>query len=158
MPIAKTVRNHLLKHRVDFEPVPHPRTFSSRETSRAAHVQEDHIAKAVLVKDRQGFAMVVIPGGNWVKMQALNDNTGREFELAQEADADELFNDCQSGAIPPLGPAYGIETFVDEELMSLANVFFEGGDHTHVVQVSGDAFRELLKGARCGHYSHNKSW
>jgi Ala-tRNA(Pro) deacylase len=155
MPIAETVRNYLVKHKVEFEPVPHPKTFSSRETANAAHVREDHIAKAVLVKDRAGFALVVIPGGYWVKLQALNNETDREFMLAEEAEADKLFSDCQSGAIPPLGPAYGIETFVDEDLMSLANVYFEGGDHTHVVQVSGKAFHELLKGARHGHYSHN---
>ncbi|WP_455208879.1 aminoacyl-tRNA deacylase [Kaarinaea lacus] len=155
MPIAETVRNYLHKHQVEFEPVPHPKTFSSRETARASHVREDHIAKAVLVKDRQGFALVVIPGSNWVKLQALNDELDREFVLADESDADDLFGDCQSGAIPPLGPAYGIETFVDEQLISLANVYFEAGDHTHIVQVSGDAFHDLLKGARHGHYSHN---
>ncbi|MCI0506120.1 MAG: YbaK/EbsC family protein [Gammaproteobacteria bacterium] len=155
MPIAETVRHYLMKHKVEFEPVPHPKTFSSRETAHAAHVREDHVAKAVIVKDNQGFAMVVIPGSNWVKLEAVNDELDREFVLAEESEVDELFGDCQSGAIPPLGPAYGMETLVDEELMSLANVFFEGGDHTHIVQVTGEAFHELLKGARHGHYSHN---
>jgi len=113
------------------------------------------IAKAVLVKDRQGFAMVVIPGSNWVKLQALQEEADRDFELADESDVDELFSDCQPGAIPPLGPAYGMETFLDEQLTSLANVYFEAGDHIHLVQVNGKAFHDLLKGARHGHYSHN---
>ena len=157
MSIAETVRHHLEKHQVDFEPVPHPKSYSSRETAQAAHVREDHVAKAVVVKDNEGFAMVVIPGNNWVKLEALNKELGRNFELAAESEAEQLFRDCQPGAIPPLGMVYGIDTFVDEQLMSLANVFFEGGDHTHLVQVSGQAFHELLKGARRGFYSHNES-
>ena len=157
MSLAETVRRYLTEHEVEFEPIPHPKTASSRETAHAAHVREDHVAKAVIIKDRQGIAMVVIPGSNWVKLEAINEELDRDFELAEEAEAEALFNDCQPGAIPPLGPAYGIETYVDEQLMSLANVFFEGGDHTHLVQVNGRAFHELLKGARHGHFSHNES-
>ena len=155
MSIAETVRKYLAEYDVEFEPVPHPKTYSSRETAQATHVREDHIAKAVLIKDSEGFAMVVIPGSNWVKLQALHDELGRDFELADESEVDKLFIDCKPGAIPPLGPAYGIETYLDEQLLSLANVFFEAGDHIHLVQVSGDAFHRLLKGARHGHYSHN---
>lgn len=156
MSLAETVRRYLTEHEVEFEPIPHPKTASSRETAHAAHVREDHIAKAVIIKDKQGFAMVVIPGSNWVKLEAINEELGRDFELAEEAEAEALFNDCQPGAVPPLGPAYGIETYVDEQLMSLANVFFEGGDHTHLVQVNGRGFHELLKGTRHGHFSHNE--
>jgi Ala-tRNA(Pro) deacylase len=157
MSLAETVRQYLMKHQVQFEPIPHPKTASSRETAHAAHVREDHVAKAVIVKDQQGYAMVVIPGSNWVKLEAVNREMDRDFALATESEAEALFKDCQPGAIPPLGLAYGIETCVDEQLLSLANVFFEGGDHTHLVQVNGQAFHELLKGARHGHFSHNES-
>jgi Ala-tRNA(Pro) deacylase len=37
----------------------------------------------------------------------------------------------------------------------LANVFFEAGDHKHLVHVTGEAFHLLLKGARHGFFSHN---
>ena len=54
----------------------------------------------------------------------------------------------------PLGPAYGIETFLDEALMSLANVYLEAGDHEHLVHIGGDDFKTLLSGVRHGFYSH----
>lgn len=155
MAIADTIRNYLTQNNVDFEPVPHPETCSSRETAQATHVRQDHIAKAVLLKDRKGYALVVIPGSNWVKLDALRNEAGREFELAEEDEADKLFADCKSGAIPPLGPAYEVETYLDEELLSLANVYFEAGDHIHLVEVSGEGFKHLLTGVRHGHYSHD---
>ena len=155
MAIADTVRNYLIQNDVDFEPVPHPKTYSSRETAQATHVREDHIAKAVLLKDQEGYAMVVIPGSNWVNLNALRDDAGRRFDLANEDEVDELFVDCNPGAIPPLGPAYGVKTYLDEQLLSLARVYCEAGDHLHLVEVSGEDFQRLLKGVRHGHYSHD---
>jgi Ala-tRNA(Pro) deacylase len=155
MAIAKTLESYLLQHEVEYDLVPHPKTYSSRDTAKAAHVADDHIAKAVIVRDEQGYAMVVIPASHWLKLEALQQEADRDFVLAAESDATKLFPDCAEGAIPPLGSAYGLETFLDERLTSLANVYFEAGDHEDLVHVSGDAFHVLLKGVRHGHFSHD---
>lgn len=155
MPMSPTLQSWLEKHGVIYDLHPHPRTMSSRETAEAAHVPPDHIAKAVIVRDNEGFAMVVIPGSDWLRLQALQEEAGREFGLADESDIDRLFDDCEPGAIPPMGPARGLETFVDEKLLSLANVYFEAGDHRQLVHVRGEDFHNLLKGARHGHFSHD---
>ncbi|MDH3948730.1 MAG: YbaK/EbsC family protein [Gammaproteobacteria bacterium] len=155
MAMAKTLESYLLQHGVEYELVPHPKTYTSRDTAKAAHVADDHIAKAVIVRDEQGHAMVVIPASHWLKLEALQQEADRDFVLAAESDATKLFHDCAPGAIPPLGPAYGLETFLDERLTSLANVYFEAGDHEDLVHVNGDAFHVLLKGVRHGHFSHD---
>ena len=51
-------------------------------------------------------------------------------------------------AVPALGPAYGLETLVDESLLGVPEVWFEAGDHTTLVRVSGAAFRTLMEQAR----------
>ncbi len=155
MSIAATIKSYLSEHQVDYELVSHPATYTSRDSAKATHIPDDHIAKAVIVKDAQGYAMAVIPGSHWLKLKAIREEVGREFELAKEMEIDQLFSDCQSGAIPPLGPAYGLETFEDQRLLMLANVFFEAGDHKHLVHVDGEAFHMLLKGARHFYCSHN---
>ena len=155
MAMAKTLESYLLQHGVEYELVPHPKTYTSRDTAKAAHVADDHIAKAVIVRDEQGHAMVVIPASHWLKLEALQQEADRDFVLAAESDATKLFPDCAAGAIPPLGPAYGLETFLDERLTSLANVYFEAGDHEDLVHVNGDAFHVLLKGVRHEHFSHD---
>ena len=155
MAMADTITSYLLQHKVEYELVPHPKTYSSRDTAKAAHVADDHIAKAVIVRDEHGYAMVVIPASHWLKLEALQQEADREYVVAAESDATKLFPDCVPGAIPPLGPAYGLETFLDERLTTLANVYFEAGDHEDLVHVSGDAFHVLLKGVRHGHFSHD---
>jgi Ala-tRNA(Pro) deacylase len=155
MAMAKTLESYLFQHGVEYELVPHPKTYSSRDTAKAAHIADDHIAKAVIVRDEQGYAMVVIPGSHWLKLEALQQEADRDFVLAAESDATELFPDCAVGAIPPMGPAYQLETFLDERLTTLANIYFEAGDHEELVHVNRDAFHELLKGVRHGHFSHD---
>ena len=154
MAIATTVRNFLEQTSVEYDLVTHPHTGSSHETAEASHVNEDHIAKAVIVKDETGYAMVVVPAINYVEMKLVRKDLDREFELVEEDEFARLFPDCESGAVPPLGHAYDIETFLDEALTSLANVYFESGDHEHLVHTSGDGFKQLLSGVRHGHYSH----
>lgn len=155
MSMAETIKSYMSEHQINYELVPHPKTYTSRDSAEAAHVPDDHIAKAVILKDAKGYAMAVIPGSHWLKLQAMREEVDRELELAEEAEIDKLFSDCQSGAIPPLGPAYELETFEDQRLLMLANVFFEAGDHKHLVHVDGESFRTLLKGARHGYFSHN---
>jgi Ala-tRNA(Pro) deacylase len=153
MAIAARIEAVLRKHGTSYELIPHPVTGSTHESALAAHVADDHIAKGVVVRDREGDALAVIPGNAWLDMDALNRETARAFELEDEGDLSRLFPDCAKGAVPALGAAYGLETFLDEALTSLANVYFEAGDHRHLLRVSGDAFAELLAGARRGHFS-----
>jgi Ala-tRNA(Pro) deacylase len=42
---------------------------------------------------------------------------------------------------------------MDQALASLANVYFEAGDHEELIHVSGEAFQTLLSGVRQGYYS-----
>ena len=156
MAIAETVKNYLTQKAVNYTLSSHPHTGSSHETAKASHVREDHIAKGVIVKDAAGYAMVVIPASNYVEMKHVRKELDRKLELVEEDEFSKLFPDCEPGAVPPLGPAYQIETFLDESLTSLSNVFFEAGDHEHLVHVNGDGFKTLLSGVRHGHYSHDE--
>jgi Ala-tRNA(Pro) deacylase len=154
MAIAPTVERTLAEYRVDVRLLPHPRTASTHGTATAAHVPQDHIAKAVIVKDDQGYAMVVIPGDSWIKLDALNAELNRRFQLASEPEVGGLFDDCAVGAVPPLGDAYGLETYVDDSLARLAQVYIESGDHELLAALSGSDFQALMRGVRHGHFSH----
>lgn len=154
MTLAFTTKRYLEERHVDYTLVRHPRTGSSHESALAAHVPDDHIAKAVVVRDDSGYLLVVVPASHWLKIETLNQALGRDLQLAREDELIALFPDCQPGAIPPLGAAYGIETLLDESLTTLATVYFEAGDHEQIVRLRGDEFMTLLAGARHGHYSH----
>jgi Ala-tRNA(Pro) deacylase len=154
MAVAETVQRFLEQYSFEYDLVPHPHTGSSHETAAAAQVSEDHIAKAVIVKDAASYAMIVVPANNRVETEHLRKQLNRDFHLATEDELAKLFSDCEAGAVPPLGPAYGVETFLDQALTSLADVYFEAGDHELLVHMAVDDYRTVLGSVRQGSYSH----
>ena len=154
MALARTVEHYLEQQGTAYQLVHHPQSHSARESADAAAVPLDHVAKAVILQDEQGYVMAVIPGGNWLRLHKLQEELDRPLELAAEADVDDLFADCRPGAVPALGAAYDMATIVDRELDALAYVYFEAGDHETLVQVTAEDFARLTGGARRGFFSH----
>jgi Ala-tRNA(Pro) deacylase len=152
MTIPATVKSYIEGRGVAYDVIAHPASGSSHETAEAAHVDEGHIAKGVILKDSVGVVMVVIPGDAWVNLSAVGKELDRDLTLAEEKEAAGYFPDCDLGAIPPLGPAYGVDTVMDKALTSLAYVYLESGDHRSLVKIEGEALSELLSGVRHGHY------
>jgi Ala-tRNA(Pro) deacylase len=155
MAIAPTLARYLSQHHVDYDVVAHAPTRSSMQTAEQAHVPGDRLVKCVVVEDDQGYLMVTLPSTHRVKLGQLHRWLRRNIGLATESELAQLFKDCEPGAIPPIGPAYGIETLVDESLLQMDDVYFEAGDHEELIHVSGRQFRELLAGSRHGRYSYH---
>jgi Ala-tRNA(Pro) deacylase len=73
---------------------------------------------------------------------------GRAVGLAAESDLARLFPDCEPGAAPPVGAPYGLKTLVDRVVLEQPEVFFEAGDHEHLVRMDGASFKALLGDAK----------
>lgn len=154
MPVAQTVVDYLQARHIPYTVLPHRRSKSSRETAESAHVSVEQMAKAVIFWDREGYLMAVVPGDRHVGVETLSSKLGRELTLADESRIAPVFKDCDLGAIPPLGPAYGMETIVDDSLVGLPEIYFESGDHEDIIRVDGEQFLLMLSPARHGQFSH----
>jgi Ala-tRNA(Pro) deacylase len=156
MTIAKTVRHYLDEYRVPFEVVEHRHSASSLNTASEAHIPPARLAKAVLLEDEREpnrFLMAVVPATNRVEMARLSRRIGRPVHLAAEKDAAALFADCERGAFPALGPAYGVETVVDDVLMEQPDLYIEAGDHEHLVHMDTRELFWLLGECEHGEFS-----
>lgn len=152
MAVSTTVKGFLEDHGVPFDLVYHPRTYTSHDSAVRAHIPEDQMAKGVLLKDTQGYLEAVLPADTEVRLEALAAQLGRHLTLAGEAEAEHLYPDCELGAIPALGQAFGVETVVDQRLLEVPHVYFEAGDHEHLVHLHGGSYRELNAGLVHGHF------
>ena len=63
------------------------------------------------------------------------------------------FRDCELGAVPAAGSAYGIPTLVDDSLLRMPDIYMEGGDHEELVHLSGEAFRGIVSRSLHGRFS-----
>ena len=155
MAIASTVSNYLAEHDVAYDVLTHPHTATSGESAQAAHVPGTRLAKSVVLEDEQGYLMVVLPSNRQINLGELHRQLNRNLGLATEGELGSLFNDCEIGALPAMGPAYGMETVVDDELAEQSDIYFEAGDHEQLIHVSAETFQTLLgESARHDRFSH----
>lgn len=150
MPVSPTVEAFLQGHQAPYETERHALALSSLETARVARIDEDHLAKSVLLEDDAGPLLAVLPASMRLELARVRDEFGRSLSLVPERDTARFFPDCAPGALPALGPAYGLPTLIDRNLESLSDVYFEAGDHQTLIRVRGDVFLDLLKNAMRG--------
>ncbi|MCP4407761.1 MAG: YbaK/EbsC family protein [Gammaproteobacteria bacterium] len=153
MAIAMTLREYLEQENVHYQVLAHSYTRCSAQTAQAAHIPGDQLAKSVLLEDEEGYLMAVIPSTHRVEIGKLHKQLNRNLGLATEQELDMLFDDCEIGAVPPVGQAYGIEVIVDDTMCLNPDVYFEAGDHTDLIHISGKDFGTLMANAQRGHFS-----
>jgi Ala-tRNA(Pro) deacylase len=147
MGIAITLAEYLTEHESSYEVIEHVRTSSSLEASEVTHIPGDQMVKCVLLGDSDRYLLAVIPATHRLDMDKLGTLSGRKLELISEGEMASAFSDCEVGAMPPLGDAYGIEVWVDPCLVAQPEIYFESGDHCNLIKMAGPEFRDLIQDA-----------
>lgn len=154
MSIPRRLSSYLDAHGAHYEVCLHAHSRSSPETARTAHIPPHQLAKSVIVEDDAGCVLAVVPANRNVLLGQLARQLGRRhLRLADEARVSALFADCEPGAVPALGMAWGIETVVDDELDAKPVVCVEAGDHECLLRLAHDEFHALMLAARHGRFS-----
>lgn len=154
MPMSATLQECLSNQGVRYDVVHHPYSHSSAETAAAARVPGERLAKTVLLEDEHGYVAAVLPSTHSVRLSELWARTGRHLSVAKEADVREIFKDCEVGALPPVGMAYGMQTYLDESLVKEPDVYFEAGDHEALVHMDIEQFLALMERAERARFAH----
>ena len=155
MGLSITLQQFLDHSHIDYDTLVHQRTTTASETAKAAHIPGSRLVKAVVIKDDDGFMMVLLPASHHIRFGELQGLLERRVELATEDELSPLFADCDKGAIPALGMAYGLDVLVEDALVETGDLYFEGGDHATLVHMQADAFNCLMGEATHGHFTRS---
>jgi Ala-tRNA(Pro) deacylase len=148
MPIAEKLKHHLARRHVQFDMTEHQLTKRAMDTAAACHVSPDSLAKAVVVRTRDGYCLAILPASQRLSLARLQPALSRPCALATEKEIDRLFDDCVSGAIPPVGECYGLDVIAEASIFEQPDIYFEGGDHMTLVHMSQAQFTALNEDAR----------
>ena len=146
MAIAKTLIKYLKERGIDYDLVAHDHTATAEASAHAAHVPAHQVAKAVVLRDDAGYVISVLPANHSLEINWVNDELGRSLEMACEDEFKKLFGDCETGAVPALGEAYGLKVIWDDELAYTADIYIEAGDHEHLIWLERRDFKKLMSG------------
>ena len=153
MSVAGTVAKYLIDRGVAYDVVSHSPTERASASAETSHVSGDRLAKAVVLRGGDGFMLAVLPASRHIRFKELRELLGSDVDMANEEQVETLFVDCEPGAVPPLGAAYGLDVIIDDSLERQPDVYFEGGDHASLVHISGTSFQELMADARHGRFT-----
>ncbi|MBI2380116.1 MAG: YbaK/EbsC family protein [Gammaproteobacteria bacterium] len=138
---------------MSYDLVQHPYTGSSQFSAQAAHISGNQLAKPILLEDEYGYVMAIIPASHQLDYLAVDRLLNRTLVMASENELAGLFQDCELGAVPALGEAYGVKSVVDNLLFYPKDVYFEAGDHETLIRVESSQFRRMMAGAETGNIS-----
>ena len=131
-----SIREYLRSHSVPFVAVLHRPVPTATRLAHSMHVDGKQVAKGVLIRTGEGFALAVIPSTHRVSLDRLAGLLGQaSVSLATEAELQHVFHDCEYGAIPPSGRLYGLSTFLDSALSSRSELVLPGNTRHEAIRI-----------------------
>ena len=139
------LRNYLDDNNVEYITISHSPAYTAQRIAELTNTPGKELAKTVIVKMDDKFAMAVLPASHRVDLDHLKSAVGAsEVVLASESEFKSLFPDCELGAMPPFGNLYNMGVFVSEQLTDDEDIAFNAGSHTELVRMSYQDFANLV--------------
>ncbi len=145
MPVEK-LKNFLDSNNIKYVSISHSKSYTAQEIAVSAHIPGKELAKIVMIKVDGKMAMAVLPASYKVDFELLKKASGaKSIELASEREFQDIFPECDVGAMPPFGNLYGMEVYVAESLSEDEEIAFNAGSHTELIKLSYKDFERLTK-------------
>ncbi len=129
---------------VGYEVVEHRPTFSAAAEARASGTEPREAAKTLVLHDRDGYRLAVIPALRRLDLHRVRELLGgtSHLRLANEEELERQFPMFDVGAMPPLGPMLPVPEIIDVHLLYHEQILCAGGDHRHSLRMDP---RDLLR-------------
>ncbi len=145
MAILRRLKDYLDSQKVRYDVLAHQEAFTATTIAHALHVPGKELAKVVMVKIGDRFAMTVLPSTWKVDLKRLKEVfRTSHVQLATEEEFKGLFPDCDIGAMPPFGNLYGLEVYVDRSLTEDEEIVFQAGTHREAIRMRYQDFATLV--------------
>lgn len=145
MPILRKLQEYLDEHQVKYQVLTHSIAYTAQEIAQAQHIPGKEMAKVVMVKKENGTpVMLVLPASHKVNFARLREVLHSHVELEQEREFRDLFPGCETGAEPPFGNLFGLDTLVDTALTEDEEIVFNAGSHWQTVRMRYEDYERLV--------------
>lgn len=146
MSILPRLKQYLDEHHIKYQVLTHSTAYTAQEVAQAQHVPGKEVAKVVMVKKETGSPiMLVLPASHKVDFTRLREVLGTKVELEHEWEFRDFFPDCETGAEPPFGNLFNLDTFVDTTLTRDEEIVFNAGSHWQTVRMRYDDYARLVR-------------
>ncbi len=130
----------------------HRGAVTAQDLAAATGVSGWGVAKVVMIKERDGYAMAVLPAACVLDLDRLKGLVGHgDVRLATVEEIERITGGVPAGAIPPFGGLYGLSTLVDRTLANQPEITMPAGDFASSLRMRGSEYLRLAE-ARLGDF------
>ncbi|NIQ39643.1 MAG: deacylase [Proteobacteria bacterium] len=145
MPVRK-LKEFLNTHKTKYVSIKHSPAYTAQEIAASAHIRGKELAKTVMVSLDGKPAMAVLPASYRVDLDRLKEAAGAtKIKLLAEKDFEDMFPECEVGAMPPFGNLYGMDVFAAAVLAEDDEIAFNAGSHTELIRLAFKDYERLVK-------------
>lgn len=142
---AQKLKKFLDDHSIKYITIQHSPAYTAQNIAELAHIPGKDMAKTVIVKLDDKYAMAVLPASSKVDLDYLKRGVhADEVGIATESEFKDMFPDCEVGAMPPFGNLYDMDVYVAEKLTDDEEIAFNAGSHTELVKMSYKDYADLV--------------
>ncbi|MCP4149374.1 MAG: YbaK/EbsC family protein [bacterium] len=135
--------NFLEQNHIVYSTQKHDPAYSAFSSAKTAHVPCREMVKSILLKMDGTYSLVVLPSTSRIDFKKLKEVTGtHSASIADIENLEEMFPDCVTGAIPPLGNLYHLPVITDSQITEHEDMFFEAGNHREIMKIN---LRDFIK-------------
>jgi Ala-tRNA(Pro) deacylase len=144
--IATRLKKFLDDYGVGFDVMHHDPAFTAQELSARLHISGYEFVKVVVVKMDGQFALAALSAPLRVNFKQLAQTAGvKKVSLASEEEFQQLFPDCELGAMPPFGNLYSLPTYAEQDVAANENIVVNAGTHAEAIRLRYADFSRLVR-------------
>jgi len=134
--------------RVCYAHTRHSVAYTAVDVAFAEHISPHKLAKTVVYATTQGYGLAVLPADELIDLHILGTHMNDPaIRLASEREMEQLFPDCEVGAMPPIGNLFNLPVMVDLTVAEQEFIAFNAGTHRDVIHMSYGDYARLVNPA-----------
>lgn len=115
---------------VDYEIREHERAFTARATAEAEGVDPRAFAKVLGIATADGRnVLIVLDATDHLDLAKARRALGGDVRMLGEKELSALAPDCEVGAVPAVGPLFGVTMVADYAVRDDPEISFNAGSH-----------------------------
>jgi prolyl-tRNA editing enzyme YbaK/EbsC (Cys-tRNA(Pro) deacylase) len=145
MTVFEKIIQQLEENNIEYHLSEHQPVRTSEEAANVRGVDINSGAKAMVVKSKDDYILLVLPAGhkiNWKKVKATLNVKDIRFATVEEA---ENVTGVKMGSVPPFGNILEIPTIYDNIISQIQQIHFNPGSNTHSISMKTRDLLHLVK-------------
>ncbi len=143
------IKDMLERRGIAYEELHHRAAFTAQEVAQSEHISGKCMAKVVVIIADGRPVELILPASRRVVLDRVRRLIGADaVRLANEAEMERIFTDCETGAIPPLRHWKDVPVLMDAAMSNARELAFQAGTHEDAIRLPLEDWLALVRPAR----------